>query len=116
MSGSSKMRFAAAFNSLALAIALSCTNCASQSPQPSLANNHPQAAGESPSPGSAKDVAAPAAEAAPATGGVAKANETQPPAGNAGTKSTTADTVAQQVKDVKAIKDALNADSDLDFS
>jgi len=69
-----------------------CSNGVAQTSQSSPANNQPAPAVPVPAP------APPVPTPAPTDTG------------------TTAAVVAQQVKDVKAIKDALNADSDLDFS
>jgi hypothetical protein len=84
------MRFPGPLVSTTLVSALMCLSVSAQTLPSTPANNQPQTASS----------AAPTSTT-PAT---------------AGAKATTADTVAQQVKDVKAIKDALNADSDLDFS
>lgn len=112
------MRFLATATSLALAIALTSSNGAaqtpSQTPQPATGNGQPATVGGSTT--SATGAAAPTpGAAAQGTSDASKAPTTSTPTGNA-TPKPTADTVAQQVKDVKAIKDALSADSDLDFS
>lgn len=95
------MRFLAAATNLALAVALTCSNGTGQTTGSTPVNSQPQTA----------------SAAAPAAGGTASTPPGGPAQAASGpAKPATADTVAQQVKDVKAIRDALNADSDLDFS
>jgi hypothetical protein len=93
------MRFRVPATSLVLAVALISSNGAAQTTPSTPTNSQPQTA----------------SGAAPTAGGTAPpaAGGTPPPADGT---AKTAETVAQQVKDVKAIRDALNADSDLDFS
>lgn len=102
------MRFRIPVMSTTLISALICTSMtAAQTTQPTSANNQPRTKAEG----------APATSSTnPAPGGGVSSTGGKGAATAGTTEATTADTVAQQVKDVKAIKDALNADSDLDFS
>jgi hypothetical protein len=85
---------------------------AAQTSQP-VPNSQPQTA--APSANTTPPGAPPGASAtAPTTGGATSPGQSSPASGTP--NSPTANTVAQQVQQVKNIRDALNADTDLDFS
>jgi hypothetical protein len=107
------MRFITQFTAVALAAAAFCSNLAAQTAQTAPASSQPQTLGTPPA--TTAPVTATGGTTPAAVGAVPAAGQSATAAGGA-SKTTTADTVAQQVKDVKAIKDALSADSDLDFS
>jgi hypothetical protein len=105
------MRVLTLLSRFILVAAFMCSDVIGQTSQFNAANNQilaPDGTAQATGPTKPADTTKPADAATPAdTTKSADATKPKP--------SVTADTVAQQVKDVKAIRDALNADSDLDF-